>query len=295
MLLSGLNMYKKRFDRRYQSNPAEVYLPGDFPGLQAQSCSFVSDHEQKLMGYWYSHTGQTIQGVLVLAHGLCGGHRNYLDVCSFFAEHGFLVFTYDATANGESEGRSVGGFPQGVADLDHALRYVKAQERCRDLPIVLFGHSWGGYAVCSLLEFQPDVRAVISVSGFDSSAVMLAQAARAQLGWLTDWIVPLFVLRERRQWGRYASASAMKGFAKSGAQIMVIHSEDDETVHMQSGCDRYHKAYAGNKRFRFVKLSGRGHNHPLHENGVRGTLDAALMRDILDFALHAIRRNDDAV
>ena len=295
MLLSGPNMYQERFDRRYQSNPTEVFLPGDFPGLKAQSCAFTSDHGQKLMGYWYTHAGQNIHGILVLAHGLCGGHRNYLDVCDFFASHGFLVFAYDATANGESEGRAVGGFPQGVADLDHALRYVKAQERCLDLPIMLFGHSWGGYAVCSVLEFHPDVCAVINVSGFDSSAVMLAQAARPHLGWITDWIVSLFTRRERKQWGRYASASALKGFAASGAQVMVIHSEDDETVHPQSGYDRYHKAYADSERFRFVQLSGRGHNYPLHENGVRGSLDAALMHNILNFALRAIRRNDNAV
>ena len=295
MLIASLNMYKKRFDRRYQSSPAEMYLPGDFPGLQVQSSVFISDHGQKLMGYWYTHAGQSIQGVLVLAHGLCGGHRNYLDICNYFAKRGFLIFAYDATANGESEGRAVGGFPQGVADLDHALRYVKAQERCCDLPIVLFGHSWGGYAVSSVLEFQPDVCAVVSVSGFDSSAVMLAQAAREHLGKLTDWVVPLFALHERKQWGRYASASAMKGFAKGDAQVMIIHSDNDETVHMQSGYDLYHQVYAVNDRFRFVKLSGRGHNYPLHVDGVRGTLDTALMQEILHFILQAIGRNDDAV
>lgn len=291
----GLDMYRERFDRRYQGNPADAHSLEEFDHLRSEKCMFCSDRRQQLIGYWYTHTGQTIQAVLVLAHGLCGGHRFYLDLCDFFASHGFLVFAYDATANGESEGRAVGGFPQGVADLDHALRYVKAQERCRNLPIALFGHSWGGYAVGSVLEFQPDVQAVISVSGFDSSAVMLAQAAREHLGKLTDWLVPPLILRERRQWGRYASASAMKGFAKSGARVMIIHSDDDETVHMKSGYDRYHRVYAGNARFRFVKLSGRGHNHPLHENGIRGRLDAALMREILDFVLQAIRKNDHTV
>lgn len=288
MLLSGLNMYSKRFNRRYQCNPSDTMLPGDFPGLKAQSCSFVSDHGQQLMGYWYTHAGVAIRGVLILAHGLCGGHRYYLDICNYFASHGFLVFAYDATANGESEGRAVGGFPQGVADLDYALRYVKAQERCCDLPIVLFGHSWGGYAVGSVLEFQPDVRAVISVSGFDSSMVMLAQAARAHLGWLTDWIVPLFVLRERRRWGRYASASSIRGFTKSNARVLIIHSEHDKTVHMSSGYNRYYAAFSKNQRFRFIRLSGKEHDHPLHENGIRNRMDTALMCELLGFVLQAI-------
>ena len=295
MLIASLNMYKKRFDRRYQSSPAEMYLPGDFPGLQVQSSVFISDHGQKLMGYWYTHAGQSIQGVLVLAHGLCGGHRNYLDICDYFAKRGFLIFAYDATANGESEGRAVGGFPQGVADLDHALRYVKTQERCRNLPIVLFGHSWGGYAVCSVLQFHPDVHAAAAVAGFDSSAVMLAQAAKPYLGRLTGLFVPLFTLHERRQWGRYAMASAMNGFAQSNAQVMIIHSEDDETVYMQSGYDRYNRTYGQDNRFCFVKLSGRGHNHPLHVGGVRGQLDEHLMDQILHHYLQAVGRKKDVV
>ena len=295
MLFSGLNMYQSRFGCRYQSNPEEVFLPGDFEGLLVRGCFFDSDHGQKLMGYWYSRSGQENRAVLVLAHGLCGGHRNYLDVCSFFTEHGFLVFAYDATANGESEGSAVGGFPQGVADLDYALRYVRAQLFCRDLPVVLFGHSWGGYAVCSVLNFRRDVRAVVSVSGFDSSAVMLSQAVRPHLGFLTNLIVPLVTLQERRRWGRYASASAMEGFAKSDAKMMIIHSVDDETVHMQSGYDRYEKVYGNDARFCFVRLQGRGHNHPLHVGGMRSELDDQLMQEILCFYLQAIRRKNDAV
>ena len=295
MFLSGLKIYRSRFDCRYQSNPEEVFLPGDFEGLLVEGCYFDSDHGQKLMGYWYSRSGRENRAILVLAHGLCGGHRNYLDVCNFFTEHGFLVFAYDATANGESEGSAVGGFPQGVADLDHALRYVKAQERCRELPVVLFGHSWGGYAVCSVLNFRRDVRAVVSVSGFDSSAVMLAQSARPYLGFLTDLIVPLVILQEKRRWGKYASASATAGFAKSDAKIMIIHSTDDETVHMHSGYDRYEKIFKADARFRFVRLQGHGHNHPLHVGGVRGQLDDQLMNEILCFYLHAIGRKNDAV
>ena len=295
MSFSALNMHRRIFDRRYQSNPAEVWSLEAFPGLQEERCSFESDRGQKLIGHWYTRDGGETLGVLVLAHGLCGGHRNYLDVCNAFTENGLIVFAYDATANGESEGDAVGGFPQGVADLDHALRYVKAQERCRDLPIALFGHSWGGYSVGAVLNFHPDVRAVVSVAGFDTPAVMMAQSARKQLGALANIIVPLFTLREHGRWGEYASAGAMKGFSKSEAQVMIIHSDDDNTVDIRCGYDRYFAAFSENERFRFVKLNGRGHDFPLHENGVRGPLDKKLMRDIIDFTLFATGRTNDAL
>ena len=293
MLFSGMDMYSRRFNRRYRCKPADDMRPEDFPGLCAQGCAFFSDRGQKLTGSWYTRAGQSAKAVLVLVQGLCGGHRYYLDICDAFARSGFLVFAYDATGNGESEGEAVGGFPQGVADLDYALRYVKAQEACRDLPIVLFGHSWGAYSACAALAFHPDVRAAIAVSGFDTSLGMLAQAAREKLGRATDWVVPLFAVKEMLRWGRYARAGAIKGFIKSRAKVMVIHSEDDQTVHMDSGYARYKKKFGDSPRFRFIRLEGRGHGHPLHENGVPGTLDAALMEKILDFAHGAVRQSDE--
>ena len=51
-----------------------------------------------------------------------------------------------------------------------AETYELSMFRVSDLwvyPIVLFGHSWGGFCVGSVFNFQSDVKAVISVSGFN--------------------------------------------------------------------------------------------------------------------------------
>ncbi len=100
----------------------------DFSGLQCRECAFPSDHGQMLAGYLYSSGGDP-RGVVILAHGFGGGgHNSYMDVADYFTRHGYYVFAYDATGTDRSEGDGVGGVPQGVIDLDHAISYVEADE-----------------------------------------------------------------------------------------------------------------------------------------------------------------------
>ena len=56
---------------------------------------------------------------------------------------GYSVLTYDATGTGASGGSGTRGLAQSALDLDAAL--TRAEQE--DLPILLFGHSWGGYGL----------------------------------------------------------------------------------------------------------------------------------------------------
>lgn len=82
-----------------------IRLTEDFSGLQCDEYTFPSDKGQMLAGYLYS-SGESQRGIVVIAHG-------------------------------------VGGVPQGVLDLEYAISFVEANDDIPDLPIVLFGHSWG--------------------------------------------------------------------------------------------------------------------------------------------------------
>ena len=95
--------------------------------------TFPSDHGQMLAGYLYS-AGEEQKGIVVLAHGFGGGgHNSYMDVADCFAKEGWYVFAYDATGTDKSEGEGVGGVPQGVADLDHAISFVEGEDELSDL------------------------------------------------------------------------------------------------------------------------------------------------------------------
>ena len=192
-------VYNENFNQRFESYKPLMLYVDDFDGLQRTKYEFTSNKGQKLVGYMYSW-GENQRGIIVMAHGFGGGgHNSYMDCANYFARHGYYVFSYDATGNDESEGEGVGGLPQGVIDLDYAITFVEESENFENLPIVLFGHSWGGYSVCSVLTYHPEVKAVIACSGFNASPNLFEAEGKKQVGNGIYLMLPFVKLHERLQ------------------------------------------------------------------------------------------------
>ncbi|MGN0394320.1 MAG: alpha/beta hydrolase, partial [Coprococcus sp.] len=213
-------------------------------------------------GYSFYKENQNIKGTLVFAHGLgCGGYNKYMDLINYFAENGFQVFAYDATGHDESEGTSVNGIPQGVIDLSYAIDFVENDEHFNHLPVVLLGHSWGGYSVCSVLNEHPEVKAVVSMAGFDSSADLIKIECERYAGKIADIAVPYMKLYEKIRFGHYATDSSMSGFENSDAYVMIVQSSDDTIVPPEYGYDIYYEKYKDDDRFIFKEYSNRAHKY----------------------------------
>jgi len=253
-------IYNVNFDRRFESYEPLMRYVDDFAGLQRTRYEFPSDKGQSLVGYLY-RAGEDQRGIIVMAHGFGGGgHNSYMDCANYFAQRGYLVFAYDATGNDESEGEGVGGFPQGVADLDCAMTFLEESGNFPDLPIALFGHSWGAYSVCSVLTYHPEVKAVIACSGFNAPSDLFESQGKEQVGAGIYLMLPFVKLHERIKYGHYALNTSMDGFSNSDAAVMIVHSADDEVVPMQYGYDKYYESYQDDPRFRFIRLEHAGHN-----------------------------------
>lgn len=261
-----MTIYNKTFGERCEERRYESYRLENFKGLEVEKCTIVGNKGQRLAGFKYSRQGHTPKALLVYVHGLCGGHWNYMDICNHFVNKDFAVFAYDATGNGASEGKKVGGFAQGLADLDYVLNYVKELPEYKGLSIVLMGHSWGGFCVGNILNFHPDVKAVVVVSGFDTSACLLKQYTEVNIGKAATILMPYITLYERLTWGKYAGTSACNGFANSDAKVMIIHSSDDPTVFAENGYDRYYEKFSDDDRFVFKMYSDRGHAYPVNSD-----------------------------
>ena len=254
-------IYNENFNRRFQSYEPRMLRLEDFDGLERTRYEFPSDKGQMLAGYLYSF-GEGQHGIVIIAHGFGGGgHNSYMDVADYFARNGYLVFAYDATGNDESEGKGVGGLPQGVIDLDHAISFVEESGNFPELPIMLFGHSWGGYSVCSVLSLHPEVKAVIACSGFNSSPDMFEAEGRNEAGEGIALFMPFMKLHESIRYGKNASVSAMNGFAASDTAVMIVHGSEDDFVPASIGYDIYYSKYAVDPRFSFIRLEGSGHNY----------------------------------
>lgn len=255
-------VYEQNFGVRFEPYAPLAFHPEDFPGLKRTEYSFPSNQGQTLAGYLYYTENTQPHGIVVIAHGLGGGgHTVYMDCAGFFARNGYYVFAYDATGNGESEGRSTVGLSQGLIDLDYTLSYLQTQEDFRDLPIMLFGHSWGGYAVANVLNYHPEVKAVVSVCGFNRASDLLEAQGCEILGPAAKLLVPYVNAYEYLKFGSYSTSTAMDGFQKSDAAVFVIHSQDDTTVPQEYGYDIFLEAYENSERFTFVHYTDRGHSN----------------------------------
>ena len=260
-----IKIYDENFNVRGDSYEPMMLRLEDFSGLTCKESAFPSDHGQMLAGYLYS-AGKDQKGIVVIAHGFGGGgHNSYMDAANYFAQRGWYVFAYDATGTDQSEGDGVGGVPQGVIDLDHAISFVEAEDDLSGLPVVLFGHSWGAYSACSVLTYHPEVKAVIECSGFNSSSDMFESGGKSQAGGLIYAMTPFVKIYEGVKYGKYAKNTAMDGFAASDASVMVVHSADDNVIEIGYGYDKYYKKYKDDPRFTFVRFEDRGHNDILND------------------------------
>ncbi len=222
--------------------------------------------------------------MIVFAHGYgAGGQIGYADLFDRLTREGYLVFACDATGNDASGGSGVGGLPQGVADLDHALRYVRSAPEYAGLPVLLLGYSWGAYSVGNVLNSHPDVQGAVMVSGFDRSIEMFLSEGRARAGWAADLLRPFVWLYERLKFGEYAAVSALSGFEKSDAPVLVVQGSADTLVTPSIGYDKFYARYGDTDRIGFLLCPGRGHSILWIYDDLKLVLDESLVQNILDF------------
>ncbi len=256
----AMSVYNDNFGKRFTTYEPLAWSIEDFDGLLRDKYTFPSDKGQKLTGYKYYRDSEQAKGLVVIAHGFGGGgHRSYMNIADYFASNGYWVFAYDATGNDESEGNAVGGLPQGIIDLNYALRFVKSE--FAGLPIVLWGHSWGGYSVGSVTKLHPDVKAAVIVSGFNESLDMLETEGRNIVGNVIDFALPILEKHEKKTFGDYASMSILNSLDATEAQVMFVHSEDDEMIPISISFERYFEKFKDDDRVSFVRYKDRGHNY----------------------------------
>ena len=255
-------VYESIFGERYETASWLEFSVEDYDGLQMERSDFQSE-DVTLAGYKYSRANQEVKGVVVIAHGLGGGgHNTYMPFIDYFTSNGYYVFAYDARGNDNSGGDSVGGLPQGIICLDNALHHVVAIEEYQDLPITLFGHSWGGYSVGNVLNMHPDIKAAVIIAGFNESEDLLEYQGQQMAGAGVHILMPYLKLYERIKFGKeFTAVSALDGLEKTDAGIMVVHSKDDTTVPTKYGYDKFYEVFGNSDRFEFVLYADKGHDY----------------------------------
>lgn len=255
----SIYFYEQVFGIRYETASWQKFSVSEFEGLQRKEYVFKSDKGQKIVGYLYYADNVDYRGVIVFGHGFGGGgHNTYMDCANYFAHNGYYVYAFDATGNDESEGGSVNGLPQQVIDMDYAISYVETLEETKDLPLMLFGHSWGGYTVTNEIKYHPEVKAVVSLAGFNRSSDLLEVQGKYMVGDFIHVLMPYVKAYEWFKFGDYASSTAMDAFESTTTAVLAYHTSTDTIVPAEYGYDIWYNEFADSDRFVFTCFENKG-------------------------------------
>lgn len=218
--------------------------------------SFLSG-ENRLTGWVYGEENNA--GLVVMAHGLGSTAESYLAQTVWFVEQGYRVLTYDATGSGASEGTDTVGLSQSVLDLDAALTYAESDETLRGLPVLLFGHSWGGYAVAAVLEYDHDVTACVSVSGYDTPMDLMCETAYNYCGPIAYAGYPFLLAHQWVLFGSAANRSAADSISATDIPVLIVHGSEDGTIRADGAGLIAHREKITNPNVEFLLLEGEDH------------------------------------
>lgn len=208
----------------------------------------------------YIYGIRNTKGLVVISHGIGGGAESYIKEATYFARKGYRVFTFDNTGCYGSAGDSINGLSQSVIDLDAALDYIKSDPELVQMPILLYGHSWGGYAVTSILNYQDGIAGVISVAPYNTPMELIMEYSKDMMGPFRYIEYPYIWLYQKVLFGGAGNLSAVDGINNTDIPVMVIHGTGDEVIAYDGASVIAHKDKVTNPNAVFRTYSEEGKN-----------------------------------
>ncbi len=232
-------------------------LSRDFPRTEVK---FMSE-DNELTGYIYGPS-KNAKGMVVISHGIGGGADSYIQEATYFARKGYKVLSFSNTGSHESEGEGTTGLSQSVIDLDAALDYVEAQKEFEDLPVFLYGHSWGGYAVTAILNYDHPVAGVVSVAGYNSPMEMIMAWCKPQMGSIVSYAeYPFIWIYQKLLFGGASNLSAAEGISSVDTPVLIIHGTEDEVIDYDGPSIMAHRDEITNPNAVYMTIDEEGKNH----------------------------------
>lgn len=249
-------------NRINHSNAYFEYLISLDDSFKKDEVCFPSDEGQLLHGaFYYTDTKEQSKGLIVWVHGMGVNHENYLAEIQLLTKEGYVVFSYDNTGVDHSEGDSLKGLSQSVIDLQYASNYLFDLDLYNDIPNILIGHSWGGYAVASVssLDLPREYDGIVSLAGFYRNINVIEDILSAHIGMASKLLIPYLTVYERIIFGNNASLNGIDGLYNTDAKVLLIHSKDDEVVLYDNNFEVYKNEFIQDDRFQFIEYVDAGH------------------------------------
>lgn len=257
----------------------EIFSADDID-IEKREIQFDSEGNT-LRGYVWGEPDS--QKLIIISHGLGGNSNGYYYEMIDFVKHGYRVMTYDNTGTAKSDGKGTTGLSQSAVDLHNALCFAENDELLKDLPVYLFGHSWGGHAVTAVLNYGHEVQAVVSVAGYNSNGGIMLEWMKSSMG-MGGFAYLVFPFAAFWSWtsahGAYGY-TGVKGINGSDVPVLIIQGGRDDMVWDDSLYN--HRDEITNGKTEYCFFADAGHNDIFHPEDLDTDVNKALMEKTYSF------------
>ena len=213
-------IYVKSFVCRYDREVGIPYYKyTDFPGLKEEQGSFINTQGVEIHYFYYYYDGYRQDKVLLFLNGIGCGHISYFAEIEYFAKRGYKVLTLDYRGCGDSKGDNLMSLNSPTRDTVDLLNHLKL-----DVPVVLVGHSLGGYTALNVMAIRKDITKAVVISGFLSVPMLGSTIVRSQ------FINNRIGKYEHKVEPDYCDIDNLAYLKDTRDDLLFIHSEDDNTV-----------------------------------------------------------------
>jgi cephalosporin-C deacetylase-like acetyl esterase len=273
-----------RYERPdYSLYPGEYYYERVKDRLPRQEF-YYQTKLAKLKGYYYpSMEGK---GLVVVAHGFHAGADDYLPLIEYVVQNGYNVFAYDTTGTYDSEGDSTVGMCQSLVDLDNTLSYIKSTSAYSGMPLFLIGHSWGGYAVSSVLALHEGIKACACIAPMNSGFKIMLEKGEQYVGKLATTTKPIINAYQKILFGDYIEYDGVRGINSVDIPVFIAQGVDDKIITYNGQSITAHKSEITNPNVIYYDGVGTYGDH----NNIWHSQESALYQKQVESELKSLRR-----
>lgn len=244
------------FGKRADKNPLLKYYTAEDFNLTAEPVTIQGD-KADLGGYIYNSAYAQDNGkLIVFCHGMGPGHIAYTTEIAYFCNQGFTVLAVDNYGCNLSGGKNIRGMYSGALSVIKAIDFARADERLKDKPLYLVGHSWGGYsALCA--SAQRKVDKVVAIGAPSIPAEVVGGHIKKAMPKLIAAYIYLFIsITYCIKFNGKGNTNAAKCASNSGVPTLLIQGDKDYIVDKWIGA--YYQA-SGDNITKYL-AEGKAHN-----------------------------------
>lgn len=241
-------LYISKFVCRYDKEVGVPYYSHlDFKNLVQEPYTFVNSKGVDIHYFYYYYQKYKEDKIILFCHGIGPGHTAYLAEIEALCRRGYKVLTLDYTGCGESGGKYLGSLNEPTNDVNELLDLLKI-----DKPIILVGHSLGGYTALNVINMRKNVQKAVILSGFLSIESLALSLLK------NIFIVSRILKYEGKVNPKIAKIDNYEYLKNTTDKLFFIQSEDDGMVPYSIGLKVVKEI--NNPHIKTLKFNGRKHN-----------------------------------